>query len=203
VRRSIRRIGLPVPTWASPFPADRWFSLDAGRCSVAREASSSRELYLLFRVRGCLSPARHCCQLRAPSLGSCSSSRYQPVESTNRRASHARLTFRPQRFSHSRRFAPPLAFAGLFHPTTTSRIRSSGVFPAPQPARLIDASCPHAVFRRAPATELPPWLQLSPARLQGFDPGSDPLRPTGGLDLPSARSPLGLSLPRAFLRTPW
>jgi hypothetical protein len=132
-----------------------------------------------------------------------SSSRYQQVESTKWRASHARLTFRPQRFSHSRRLPPPLTFAGLFHPTTTSRICSSGVFPATQPARLIDASYPHVVSRGASTTELPQWRQDSPARLQGVNPGSDPLRPTGGLDLPSARSPLGLSLLRAFLRTPW
>jgi hypothetical protein len=32
------------------------------------------------------------------------------------------LVFRPQAFSASRRFAPPLSFAGLFHPATTSRV---------------------------------------------------------------------------------
>jgi hypothetical protein len=111
--------------------------------------------------------------------------------------------FRPQRFSHSRRLTPPLAFAGLFHPTTASRIRALGVFPATQPARLIDGSYPHVVDQSASTTELPQWRQDSPARLQGVDPGSDPLRLTGGLDLPSARSPLELSLPRAFVRTPW
>ena len=111
--------------------------------------------------------------------------------------------FRPQCFSHSRRFTPPLTFVGLFHPTTTSRIYSSGVFPAAQPARLIDESYPHVVFRKASTTELPQWRQILSVRLQGVNPGSDPLRPTDGLDLTSARSPLGLSLPRAFLRTPW
>lgn len=34
---------------------------------------------------------------------------------------------------------------GLFHPTATSGIRSSGGFPAAKPARLIDESCPHVV----------------------------------------------------------
>jgi hypothetical protein len=34
---------------------------------------------------------------------------------------------------------------GLFHPTATSWIRTSGSFPAAKPARLIDESCPHVV----------------------------------------------------------
>jgi hypothetical protein len=54
-------------------------------------------------------------------------------------------------------YVPPSAFlalsaacssihrVGLFHPTATSGIRSSGVFPAAKPARLIDESCPHVV----------------------------------------------------------
>jgi hypothetical protein len=45
-------------------------------------------------------------QSRAPSLGFFSSSR-QLVESTNNELPTTRLTFRPQRFSHSRRFSPP------------------------------------------------------------------------------------------------
>jgi len=82
---------------------------------------------------------------QAPSMGSFSSSRQQQVESTNNEFPTTRLTFRPQRFSHSRRFTPPLTFAGLFHPTTTSRIRTPGAFPATQPTRLIDAPCPHVI----------------------------------------------------------
>jgi hypothetical protein len=111
--------------------------------------------------------------------------------------------FRPQRFSHSRRLAPPLAFVGLFHPTTTSRIRTSGVFPATQPTRLIDVPCPHVIRRDSPTAVLPRRRQILPPCLQGVNPGSDPLRQTGGLGLPTARSPLELSLPRAFVRTPW
>ena len=34
---------------------------------------------------------------------------------------------------------------GLFHPTATSGIRTSGGFPAAKSARLIDESCPHVV----------------------------------------------------------
>ena len=82
--------------------------------------------------------------------------------------------------------------AGLFHPTATSGIRSSGGFPAAKPAHLIDESCPHVVSRSSPPSELPLWCQLPLRRLQGVNPSSDPLRPTGGLDLPATRSPLGL-----------
>jgi hypothetical protein len=82
---------------------------------------------------------------RAPSMGFVSSSRYEQVESTGRRVSQARLMFRPQRFSRSRRFTPPLTAAGLFHPATTSRICTPGVFPASQPARLINEPSPHVV----------------------------------------------------------
>jgi hypothetical protein len=53
-------------------------------------------------------------------------------------------SFRPQRFSRSRRFAPPKYRAGLFHPTATSGIRSSGVFPAAKPSCLIDKPYSHA-----------------------------------------------------------
>ncbi len=37
--------------------------------------------------------------------------------------------------------------AGLFHPTATSGIHTSGVFPAAKPARLIAKSCPPAVAK--------------------------------------------------------
>ena len=112
-------------------------------------------------------------------------------------------------------FVPPSAFltlstgyssshlAGLFHPTATSGIRSSGVFSAAKPAHLIDESCPHAVSRASSHGELPRRCRFHSLRLQGVDPSSDPLWPTGGLDLPATRSPPGLSLLRVFLRLPW
>jgi hypothetical protein len=53
------------------------------------------------------------------------------------------------------------------------------------------------------SSRVSPTVQLRPSRLQGFDPGSDPLRRAGCLVLPTARSPLEFSLPRDFLRPPW
>jgi hypothetical protein len=109
-----------------------------------RTGSSSPELYLSFRVRSCLSPA-HCPR----ALGA--SDRVSLPFATKACEVHLTpgfphpTTFRPQRFSRSRRVAPSRAVVGLFHPTATSGIRSSGVFPAAKPARLIDESCPRVV----------------------------------------------------------
>jgi hypothetical protein len=82
--------------------------------------------------------------------------------------------FRPQRFARSRRFAPPRAFVGLFHPTATSGILTPGVSsccPADSP---LDASSPLAVSLRPPTAERTRQRQSTKARLQGFDPDSSP-----------------------------
>jgi len=111
---------------------------------------------------------------RAPSLGFHSPSRRQSEESTTREAS------RP-------RFVPPSAFrtpstvcsssdlAGLFHPATTSGIRSSGSSPPVRLYELVARHPPRAVVK----CRLPPVArqrQLHPARPQGFDPHRSPLR---------------------------
>jgi hypothetical protein len=68
----------------------------------------------------------------------------------------ASATFRPQVFSTSRRLAPPLGFAGLFHPATTSRVSVQGFVPASQPRQLVAgrASLPLPP-RRSPVARLP------------------------------------------------
>jgi hypothetical protein len=96
------------------FPTVRWSSSDTVPRSLARPGSSSPELYLPFRVHSCLSPARHKC--RAPSLGS------RPPFATLAREVHSPsgfphpTTFRPQRFSRSRRLAPPRTLRACFIP---------------------------------------------------------------------------------------
>jgi len=165
--------------------------------SCMRTGSSSPEPSLSFRVRSCLSPA-HC--PRAPGA----SYRVSVPFATEACEVHSTpgfphpTTFRPQRFSRSRRFAPPHAVVGLFHPTATSGIRSSGVFLATKPARLIAESVPSCRCRASPHGGLPHRCQLHSPRLQGVHPGSDPLRPGGGLGLPATRSPPGLSTPAGF-----
>jgi hypothetical protein len=93
--------------------------------------------------------------------------------------------------------------AGLFHPTATSGIRTSGVFLAAKPARLIDESCPHVVGESLLPVSCPTGSRSFPPRLQGVDPSSDPLWMTGGLDLPTLDPLLGFQLPWGFVRTPW
>jgi hypothetical protein len=56
------------------------------------------------------------------------------------------LTFvAPSTFLTSSTLCSSAYRVGLFHPTATSGIRTSGVFLAAKPARLIDESCPHIV----------------------------------------------------------
>jgi hypothetical protein len=72
------------------------------------------------------------------------SSRHQPAASL-RRAS-LRLDALPSSTFHtSSTVCSATCLVGLFHPTTTSRVFPSGVFPPTQPERLIDVPCPLAV----------------------------------------------------------
>jgi hypothetical protein len=91
---------------------------------------------------------------------------------------------------------------GLFHPTATSRIHTPRGFPAAKPPCLSThrSLMPLAEFScRQVALPAPD----PPARLQGFDPSSDPLRSSELFRLGLARSLPVLSPPRVFLRTPW
>jgi len=92
--------------------------------------------------------------------------------------------FRPQRFSRSRRLTPPCTFAGLFHPTATSEILSSGAFPSSQPTQLVAVPCPLDVGRNHLRTVADP-LQIRLPRLQGFDPTTDSFSSTSGLGSPT------------------
>jgi hypothetical protein len=120
---------LPAPTWSSLFPETRWFLLSAVPRSFARPGSSFYELHILFRVFCCHLPFTR--KLGAPSLGFRSPSRQQRMESTKRRASHTRLTFRPQRFSRSRRLTPPRALRACFIPQPRPGFALQGFSPLP------------------------------------------------------------------------
>jgi len=93
--------------------------------------------------------------------------------------------------------------AGLFHPATAYVIRASGVFPPDQATWLITISSPLDVFRKPPTEKLPSQSQLPTPRLQGFTPAGNPLSRTERLNPGQTRSPLTLSLPQAFLYSPW
>ena len=115
--------------------------------STIVDGSSSRTLSFLSRVSRA-SPAR--LHSRAPSLGFRSPSRHQSVESTSAGLPQP-AKFRPRRFSRPRRLTPPPTFVGLFHPTTTSGIRSPGVFPLAQPYGLVTRRGPLAGCPALPA----------------------------------------------------
>ena len=134
-------VGLPrsrLDLGISPGPCG--VSSPAVHLRLAPGASSSRELSASSRM---LRPAR------------CPSCLIEPHDSTDRpkSASHGvlsliaastggvhhspgspdpRVMFPPRRFSRPRGFAPPPAFAGLFHPAATSRVCPSGVCPSPR-----------------------------------------------------------------------
>jgi hypothetical protein len=133
--------------------------------------SSSRALYLPSRVSES-PPARHYRPDTFPGLPSLIAASTCGVHTRG----HPKPTlFRPRRFSRPRRFTPPPAFAGLFHPATTSRVRSSGCSPDEKPHGLVARRCPHAVARR-PCSQFYPSAPGRRARLQGLAPLASPLQ---------------------------
>jgi hypothetical protein len=144
----------------------------------------------------CFSPARY---PRAPSA---SFRVYLPIATSARKvhsiASFPRSpTFRPQRFTRSRRLTPSRASQACFilQPRPGFTLQGFSPLPSRLAFRRVVPSCR---CRDSPTGELPLRGQILPPRLQGVDPSSDPLRPTGGLDLPTTRSPPGLSTPAGF-----
>jgi hypothetical protein len=105
--------------------------------SLKRPGSSSPELHLPFRVRSCLSPARH------PEASNASSRVLFPLrdqstmESTNAGLPHP-TTFHPQCFSHSRRVTPPPALWASFIPQPRPGFALQGL--SPLPSRLISST---------------------------------------------------------------
>lgn len=139
---------------------------------------------------------------RIPSLRFRSPSRHQHRESTNSRPPTAYLTFRPQRFSRSRRLAPLRASQACFILQPRSGFTFQGFSPLPGRTafRRPFPSCRSAIFSSRSVART---VQIRRPRLQGVAPGSDPLSPAGRLNPTDARSPLKFSPPRAFLRSPW
>ena len=161
-----------------------------------RTGSSSPELYFSFRVRSYLSPAR--CPR---ALGA--SSRVSFPFATQAYEVHIRRAPTPD-------FVPPSAFLTLSAGYSFARRRGlvsshchvrDSLFrgfsrcQAGSSHRRVVPSCR---CRASPHDELPRRCQLRSPRLQGVDPSSDPLRPEGGLGLPTTRSPPGLSTPAGF-----
>jgi len=138
-----------------------------------------------------------------PPMGFRSQSRHPHQESTNNRLSTARLTFRPQCFSHSRRFTPLSNLQAYFILLPRAGFAFQGFSPLPSCTASSTATPLMMLSNALLLPELPRTVQILLPHLQGFVPSSGPLPPTGGLVLPTPRSPLKFSLPRACLRAPW
>jgi hypothetical protein len=195
--------GYSLPPWLPCFQSALWSYPPAGPRALASPGSSSPELSLLFRVSTApYLPRTAKCEdaflgVSLPIATSACGVHYRasfPVLA---------LTVRPQRFSRSRRLAPPHTLRVCFAPQPRPGFTFQGFSPAAKPGRLVGDPCPPVVRRLLPPTELPRWCQLQSPRLQGLDPGSDPKPPPECLAPPTLRSPPRFQLPRDFLRTPW
>jgi len=196
-------LGYRPPATNSLFPRAPRSSADAVPRSLTKTGSSSHELCLLFRVRSCSSPARVPGSTRAPSLESLSSSRHKPAESTRGERPDAHLGSVLSVRTLSTVYSSA-CLVGLFRPTATSRIPTSGVCPPCPAVRTSSVRRALMTFSvSAPAFGRSLQCQLEHPRLQGVDPDSDPLRDDERFRLAAARSPPAFSLPRAFLRSPW
>jgi len=93
-----------------------------------------------------LGPARSLSKTSTPPRGS-SPPRGITLARPPHEGSPPSATFRSQAFSASQRFSPRPGFAGLFHPTTTSRVSSSsGACPLHAARSFVsEERCPHAV----------------------------------------------------------
>jgi hypothetical protein len=140
-------LGYLLPPRTCCFPTVRWFSLNVVPRSLASSGSSSRELYLPFRVHPALSPVRPWYR---------STSRRTPPRvpfpfATQAIGVNQSMSFpRPTFVSSSAFLTLSTTYSsnyrvGLFHPTATSGICTSGGFPAAKPAHLVGESCPHVV----------------------------------------------------------
>jgi len=148
--RPVEVLGSPHPLCPRCFQR-RWRFLPfAVPRSLAQTGSSSREL------RSPIDPFSRPSDIsryRPPSLGfAVPSSRPQPAASLRRESRSRRPP--PSTFLTSSTVSSAAGLVGLFHPTATSRVRSSGASPPSQPSRLVDVSCP-LVVGQAPLPKLP------------------------------------------------
>jgi hypothetical protein len=103
------------------------------------------------------------------------------------------VTFRPRRFSRPRRFPPPPAFAGLFHPAATSRVCPPGVCPSPR-SRTGFPRPIHALLPLRAST----CDQRTRPRLQGLAPRGECGVDEDGLGLHRSAPLLGFLLLRVL-----
>jgi len=131
------RLGYLLPPWAPCFQRPDGLPSDAGPRSLARSGSSSHELYVHFKVRSLRLPARR----RAPSTFQ----GFFPLRDfSEANPPSGELpsspSFRPQRFSRSRRFTPRLTLRACFIPLPRPGFTLQGVSPPPSRPALRQAN---------------------------------------------------------------
>jgi hypothetical protein len=97
------------------------------------------------------------------------------------------LRLRPQAFSTSRRFSPPLGFWACFIPSRVQGSTCSGASLSVQLLPLIEKALPPC-RRRNDCSPTEADSTFIPPRLRGFDPHEAAL-PQFGVNRPTARSP--------------
>jgi hypothetical protein len=167
--------GYSAPALALLFPADLRGS--APRC---RPPSPCENGFIL----SCAFPPLQSTDRFSPARSLAGSSTFLgvhfPIATTTSRvhlpASFPRSPmFRPQRFSRSRRFAPLDALRACFIPLPRPGFTLQGLSPHPS-HRDSSPRCPLVSLTTLASSRVTPTVQLLPSRLQGFDPGCDPLR---------------------------
>ena len=194
--------GWLVPAMALPFPGDlRGVPWRTGPRSLAFAGSSPRALRRLFGVLG----ARHLPGTRArrdASPGVLGLFRDMGARSPLTGSFPTLPTFRPQRFSRSRRVAPPRAVRACFVPQPRLRFPLQGVSPVvsragSSPARSLSSLAHASCGRVAPTAPAAGALPTGISSNHRSVPAGRFVTSAG------VRSPLEFSLPRVFLRAPW
>jgi hypothetical protein len=172
-----------------------------GPRALSSSGSSSRALYLLFRVLADSHPPEH---LSASStfLGVSFPIATSVSRVHHSMSSHAHLCSALS-VSHALDGLLLCLPCGLISAHCHVRDLLLRGFPRCQADPTRRRAVPSCRLPTFASSRVAPTVQLRPARLQGFHPGSDPLRRAECLVLHTARSPLEFLLPRVLLRSPW
>jgi len=179
---------------AKLFPARLVVFCDTGPRALSSSGSSSHVL---------VSSSEYVTATTCPMQASCSSHEVSLPIATSTCRVHSltghptRSMFRPQCFSHSRRFTPRLALRAYFIPLPRPGFPLQGLSLLPSQCNS-SLHCPLLPLTTFASDRVAPTVQLRPPQLQGFNPGNSPLRHAGGLTLLATRSPLEFSTPAGF-----
>jgi hypothetical protein len=200
-------IGFPAPATTSDFhPGPRGLSSSAVRSIFRWSFILLRAFRLLQSPTACalpFAPGRtlrpdRTAEERLPWGPRPSSRRQQAASTTPQGIPTQRSKFRPRRFSRPRRFPPPPAFAGLFHPAATSRVCPSGDCPSLR-SRAGFPRPRHALLPLSAAA----CDQRPRPRLQGLAPRCECGVGRDGLGLDRSAPLMGFSSSGCSPRTTW